>query len=113
MNQGILPGATPCVTPNLQRFLARLDRPALEAVAQAAIDQLDVIDGDADAEDGDFDMCPAGDDCGTGMRWGDRGDGLAGDADDAETDSYTTVAPVLELRVRLQGTLRLCMGGRP
>lgn len=53
MNNALLPGATPCVTPNLARFLARLDRPALEAVAQAAIDRLDDIDGDADLEDDD------------------------------------------------------------
>jgi hypothetical protein len=84
MNQGTLPGATPCVTSNLQRFLARLDRPALEAVAQAAIDQLDTIDGDADQEDGDHDMCGASDDCGTGMTWLGRGDDLPGDTADAE-----------------------------
>ncbi|GFZ85184.1 MULTISPECIES: hypothetical protein [Sphingobium] len=56
MNQVTLPGATADVTPKLQRFLARLDRPALEAVAQAAIDRLDDIDGDPDFEDDD----PAG-----------------------------------------------------
>lgn len=86
MNLGILPGATPCVTPNLQRFLSRLDRPALEAVAQAAIDRLDDIDGDADQEDGDHDMCGASDDCGTGMTWQNPGDGLVGDLEDAEND---------------------------
>ncbi|BDD65143.1 hypothetical protein Sj15T_01640 [Sphingobium sp. TA15] len=56
MNNALLPGATACVTPNLARFLARLDRTALEAVAQAAIDRLDDIDGDPDFEDDD----PAG-----------------------------------------------------
>ena len=56
MNNTLLPGATPCVTPNLARFLARLDRPALEYIAQAGIDRLDDIDGDADLEDDD----PAG-----------------------------------------------------
>lgn len=86
MNQGILPGATSCVTPNLQRFLSRLDRPALEAVAQAAIDRLDDIDGDADQEDGDHDMCGASDDCGTGIIWQNPGDGLVGDPEDAEND---------------------------
>ena len=84
MNGSILPGATALVTNNLSRFLSRLDRPALEAVAQAAIDQLDVIDGDADQEDGDHDMCGAGDDCGTGMTWLGRGDNLPGDPQDAE-----------------------------
>ena len=111
MNQGILPGATPCVTPNLQRFLARLDRPALEAVAQAAIDQLDLIDGDADAEEGDFDMCLAGDDCGTGMGLGDPGDGLVGDPDDAEADSCPPMASVCGTTGRIRGTLRLSLGG--
>lgn len=50
MNLVTLPGAAPCVTPKLARYLARLDRPALEAVAQAAIDQLDDLDGDIDLE---------------------------------------------------------------
>lgn len=50
MNGGILPGATALVTNNLSRFLARLDRPSLEAVAEAAIDRLDALDGDADME---------------------------------------------------------------
>lgn len=113
MNSVTLPGSAPCVIPNLQRFLARLDRPALEAVAQAAIDQLDVIDGDADAEDGDFDMCPAGDDCGTGMRWGDPGDGLVGDLDDAEADSCSPMANACGTTSRISGTLRLSLGGRP
>jgi len=84
MNGSVLPGATMLVTPNLQRFLSRLNRPALEAVAQAAIDQLDTIDGDADQEDGDHDMCGAGDDCGTGMTWLGQGDDLPGDTTDAE-----------------------------
>lgn len=84
MNGSVLPGATALVTNNLSRFLARLDRPALEAVAQAAIDQLDTIDGDADQEDGDHDMCAASDDCGTGMTWQNPGDGLPGDTADAE-----------------------------
>lgn len=111
MNSVTLPGSAPCVIPNLQRFLASLDRPALEEVAQAAIDQLDVIDGDADAEDGDFDMCPAGDDCGTGMGLGDPGDGLAGDPDDAEADSCSTMASVCGTTGRIRGTLRLSLGG--
>lgn len=50
MNGSVLPGAAPCVTPNLAKFLARLDRPALEAVAEAAIDRLDNIDSDPDLE---------------------------------------------------------------
>jgi hypothetical protein len=86
MNSVTLPGATALVTKNLSRFLARLDRPALEAVAQAAIDQLDSIDGDADQEDGDHDMCAASDDCGTGMTWLNPGDRLVGDPEDAEND---------------------------
>lgn len=68
MNNLVLPGATPCVTPNLQRFLARLDRPALEAVAQAAIDRLDDMDGDPDMEDND----PAGQCDEDGVNTGDR-----------------------------------------
>lgn len=86
MNLGILPGATPCVTPNLQRFLSRLDRPELEAVAQAAIDRLDDIDGDPDLEDGDDDRCTADDDCGGDSTWVGRGDDLVGDPEDAEND---------------------------
>jgi len=86
MNSVTLPGSTPCVTPKLSRFLARLDRPALEAVAQAAIDQLDTLDGDAELEPDDHDMCPTGDDCGTGMTWLNKGDGLVGTPEDAEPD---------------------------
>lgn len=67
MNQGVLLGATPCVTPNLAKFLARLDRLALEAVAQAAIDRLDELDGDPDMEDDD----PAGQSDEDGLNCGD------------------------------------------
>lgn len=152
MNQGILPGATPCVTPNLQRFLTRLDRPALEAVAQAAIDQLDVIDGDADIEDDDpagqadedgvntgsgilclhgihqdGPGCPISD---TGV--GDHDDDGIGCCGEYGIDQSRSTAPVLGFvslndmspadiaisatplrRRRLDGTLRLRVGGRP
>ncbi|PSO12624.1 MULTISPECIES: hypothetical protein [unclassified Sphingobium] len=68
MNSVTLPGATALVTNKLSRFLARLNRPALEAVAQAAIDQLDTLDGDADLEDDD----PAGQSDEDGVNTGDR-----------------------------------------
>lgn len=119
MNSVVLPGSTPCVTPKLARFLARLDRPALEVLAQAAIDRLDDMDGDPDLEDDD----PAGQcdedgvNCGDGVFYrhgaphdgpgcpiGDTGLGDRGD------DVASNAFPVP--RRRLDGKLRLRMGGR-
>ncbi|KFG90034.1 hypothetical protein BV98_002207 [Sphingobium herbicidovorans NBRC 16415] len=114
MNNALLPGATPCVTPNLARFLARLDRPALEAVAQAAIDRLDEVDGDTDREPDDFDMCPAGDDGGTGMVWVNPGDGQVGDPIDAEDDDASLLVDQSRPFIagqRRRGTLHLRLGG--
>ena len=114
MNQVTLPGATADVTLNLARFLARLDRPALEVIAQAAIDQLDAIDGDPDLEPDDHDMCPAGDDGGTGMVWVNPGDGQVGDAIDAEDDEasiFVDQSQPFITRQRRLGTLHLRLGG--
>lgn len=86
MNSVTLPGATSHVTPALAKFLARRSRAQLETLVEAGIAMLDDIDGDADLEDGDSDMCPAGDDGGTGMIWLNPGDGLVGDPQDAEDD---------------------------
>ena len=120
MNSVTLPGSAPCVTPKLARFLARLDRPALEAVAQAAIDQLDTLDGDPDLEDDD----PAGQSDEDGANTGGRvfylhgvlhdGPGCPiGDTGLGDRDDDTATSAVSLPRRRLDGTLRLRMGGRP
>ena len=86
MNFDLLPGATSSVTPNLARFLARLDRPSLEAVAQAAIDRLDEIDGDPDDEESDEDCCAAHDDVAASLALHLEGPHWPGDPDDAERE---------------------------
>ncbi|WP_257555607.1 hypothetical protein [Sphingobium sp. CFD-2] len=67
MNDSTLPGAAPCVTPKIQRFLERLNRSRVEAVAQAAIDRLDELDGDPDDEESDEDCCSGFDDVGSSV----------------------------------------------
>lgn len=131
MNLVMLPGATSLVTNNLSRFLARLDRPALEAVAQAAIDRLDDLDPDPELEDDD----PVGQCDEDGVNTGDgifylhgvdhRGPGCPiadsgmGDYDDdgmgrAEygSDQTRMISAAPSVRHRLEGTLHLRTGGR-
>jgi hypothetical protein len=50
MNNETLPGALPNVTTNIAKFLSRLDRAHIEAVAETAIALLDDMDGDLDVE---------------------------------------------------------------
>lgn len=119
MNAAVLPGARPHVTPALAKFLARLDRPTLEAVAQAAIDRLDDLDGDPDLEDDD----PAGQcdedglNCGQGVVYihgkPQHGPGCAiSDTGIGDRDDEAATAPSLPHR-QLDGTLRLRLGARP
>ncbi len=71
----------------IDRILSRFDRATLESFVSVAIDLLDLVDGDAEAEDGDEDCCSAHDDragCDlTGMTCDHYG---PGDLDDAEDD---------------------------
>lgn len=123
MNLVTLPGATALVTNNLSRFLARLDRPALAAVAQAAIDRLDEIDGDPDLEEDD----PAGQSDEDGMNTGagrfflhgvqhsDPGcpisdSGFVDCGDDSITTLAIATGSAAASRRRLTGTLRLNLG---
>lgn len=83
MNNLVLPGATVSVTPNLNRFLERLNRRQIEVLAQAAVDRLDELDGDSDFETGgdledDFVLIPHALACGSngpGCKIGDEGGG--------------------------------------
>lgn len=84
MNSVTLPGSTADVTPAIRKFLRNLDRSLVAAVASAAIQLLDEIDGDPDLEPDQDDMCAAGDDAGSGEHWLGCGDGLPGDPDDGE-----------------------------
>jgi hypothetical protein len=118
MNALVLPGARPHVTPALAKFLSRLDRPTLEAVAQAAIDRLDDLDDDPDLEDDD----PAGQCDEDGINCGDgvfyvhgkpqHGPGCAiGDTGVGDRDDEIPI--LVTLPRRLAGTLRLRLGVRP
>jgi len=62
-------------------------RAMIEAQIESLIAYLDILDGDPDTEADDEDCCCAGDDCG-GQYCGAtmRGDGYAGDPEDAEDD---------------------------